>query len=415
MADFEDALTVLEQTVTSDYRGRILLDLSRSKDYDDALARLRTSMRSNLFRAEDESINLESVIRRLDNRTCQEGFHVLQDWDGKAAKLNKEIIPVDMLDYVASTRNRENSGMHVLAILLDYYFVYVLALLAMRAWDSGDANDNLDRITRLLRTLQENGSGQQFVENAETLIFIATSHFEPDDCAYDRLLDKIRTLDEPHQVRVALVDAAILGSHLRFGFGAQYARDLALMRSDNAADYPWLLFSLATLMRSYARTPEDRVVEGILNGLTPDTRAFLGKPPASLLKAESEHSELRELLFKHKQALLADFERHRPSDKAFSPLAFNFNFPHNLFKAIVADALFRGQATGVSMNDLLSASLRRAELEQPRMHLIHILLAYARSSPDIIRGRPMPIITYDPFAAIRTFNKTTSLIKEYGD
>jgi hypothetical protein len=414
MAEFEDALIIVEQTLTSDCRGRILLELSRSKDYDDALSRLRTGMRSNSFKAAEESINLESVIRRLDNRTCQEGFHVLQDWDGKAEKLNKEIIPVDMLDYVVRTRNRENSGLHVLAILLDYYFVYVLALLAMRAWDSGDANDNLDRVTRLLQVLQENGSGHQFAENAETLMFIATSHFEPDDEAYDRLLDKVRTLDEAHRVRVALVDAAILGSHLRFGFNAQYARDISLMRNDNAADYPWLLFSVATLTRSYTRTRDGRVVEGILNGLTPDTRAFLGKPPASLLKAQSEHTELRELLLQHRQDLLADFERHRPSDKAYSPLAFNFNFPHNLFKSIVADGVFRGQPSGVSMNDLLTASPSRVGVEQARMRLIHVLLGYAHSSPDIIRGRPMPIMTYDPFAALRTFTKTTSLIKEYG-
>src|SRR4051812_21768315 len=230
MAEFEDALPVLEAAITGDWRGRILSDLStRSENYDNALWRLRTNMRSNAFKAGDEILQLESTIRRLDNRTIQDGFHVLHDWDGKAEKLNKETIPVDVLDYVARTRNRSNSGVQVLAILLDYYFIYVLALVALRAWDEGNPNENLDCVTWLLQRLQENGSGQQFAENAETLIFVATSHFEPDDEAYARLLDKVRMLDPIHQLRMARVHSAILASHLRFGFEAQYLRDFSLM------------------------------------------------------------------------------------------------------------------------------------------------------------------------------------------
>jgi hypothetical protein len=34
---------------------------------------------------------------------------------------------------------------------------------------------------------------------------------------------------------------------LRFGFEATYGRKADLMREDNAADYPWLRYSLATL------------------------------------------------------------------------------------------------------------------------------------------------------------------------
>ena len=32
----------------------------------------------------------------------------------------------------------------VLAILLDYYFMHVLALLSLSVWDEGDADANLD-------------------------------------------------------------------------------------------------------------------------------------------------------------------------------------------------------------------------------------------------------------------------------
>ena len=117
----------------------------------------------------------------------------------------------------------------------------------------------------------------KFVDNAETLMFVATSHYEPDESAYDRLLVRIRTLDREHRNRVALVHGAILASHLRFGFEASYKRDIADMRSDNAADYPWLCFALATLMSDYVGMRDDgiegteryRVVEGIVNALTP--------------------------------------------------------------------------------------------------------------------------------------------------
>ena len=36
-----------------------------------------------------------------------------------------------------------------------------------------------------------------------------------------------------------------------------YRRDLGRMRSDNMGDYPWLLFSVATLMEEYVRLREE--------------------------------------------------------------------------------------------------------------------------------------------------------------
>ena len=67
----------------------------------------------------------------------------------------------------------------------------------------------------------------------------------------------MRTLDQAHQTNVALGHAASMGSHLRFGFEATYARDTVIMRDDNVTDYPWLCFSLATLMREYSRLRAD--------------------------------------------------------------------------------------------------------------------------------------------------------------
>ena len=152
----------------------------------------------------------------------------------------------------------------------------------------------------LLADLQgADGSGQPFVGNVETLLLIATSHFEVVEQGYGKLLARVRTLNRSHQTNVALGHAASMGSHLRFGFEATYGRDTVNMRNDNVADYPWLCFALATVMREYVRVRDEgvegpdreRVVETMLNGLTPDPRAFIGQPPSSLSACDVERSE----------------------------------------------------------------------------------------------------------------------------
>ena len=51
--------------------------------------------------------------------------------------------------------------------------------------DEGDADANFDRLQGLLEALQgPEGSGQLFVSNAETLVLIATSHFELSEAGY---------------------------------------------------------------------------------------------------------------------------------------------------------------------------------------------------------------------------------------
>src|SRR5205085_10869307 len=240
-----------------------------------SLARLREQLRVNAF---------EPFLAPFDHRTRQEGFHVLHDWDGKADRVNEETIPVDVLDYIARLRGADAPQAPALAVLLDYYYFHVLQLLALRVWDQGDADENLDRLSELLALLQgAGGSGQPFVANAETLILVATSHFEVVERGYDKLLRRVRTLNRAHQVNVAIGHASSMGCHLRFGFEATYGRDTLQMRDDNVADYPWLCFALTTVVREYARLREtgvdaDRrapVVEALVNGLSADARAFL--------------------------------------------------------------------------------------------------------------------------------------------
>lgn len=378
-----------------------------------ALPRLRDYMRSNVLQAR--------FLRDYDARTRREGFHVLHDWDGKADKVNADIIPVDVLNYLIDTRGAEPGDRAAPAILLDYYFFHVLTLLSLRVWDEGDADANLDRLDTLLGQLQgPAGGGQSFVGDAATLILIATSHFELIEDGYARLLARVRTLSRERQTKIALGHAASMGSHLRFGFQATYARDTIAMRDDNAADYPWLCFALVTAMREYARMHDggvdgparEQVVEAILNGLSPDARAFIGEPPASLSRCEGERLELRELFHAYRRDLVPELEHHRPTDGAYSPLSFFFNFSHNVIKGTVVDALLRGQAWDVSFDDLLTGIPREGAKSASKAALARTLMGYARSSPDRIRGRLMPVIVYDPDAGCEAFRVTMRKISE---
>jgi hypothetical protein len=259
------------------------------------------------------------------------------------------------------------------------------------------------------------GSGQPFASNAETLILIATSHFELRERGYDRLLARVRTLNDAHRTAIALGHATSMGCHLRFGFEATYGRDTLVMRKDNVADYPWLCFALATLMQEYSRRmaeavddPGDAIAEGILNGLSADARAFVGDPPQALSNCERERAGFRERFQGYRNDLLATFERYRPSSGVFSPLSFFFNFSHNVLKGIVIDALLRGDAWTLTFNDLLTANGDGA----PKEALAITLMGYARSSPDRINGRPMPAIVYDPDSGREAFSITMKKLRE---
>jgi hypothetical protein len=414
--NFDAGCALIETALTGASRRDIAADAATSKDFGQALVRLRDSMRANAWSAGPQRINLERIVNTFDVRTRHDGFHVLHDWDGKADKVNEDIIPVDVLNYLVHRRGGEAPDQRALAILVDYYFFHVLALFSLRIWDEGDADANLDRLSHLLRVLQgPNGSGQQFASNAETLILIATSHFELQERGYDKLLARVRTLSERHRTAIGLGHAASMGCHLRFGFEATYGRDTLVMRNDNVADYPWLCFALSTLMQEYSRRKaqdgedgDEAIAEGILNGLSADARAFVGDAPAALSSCERERAAFRERFHGYRDDLLATFERYRPSERAFSPLSFFFNFSHNVLKGIVVDALLRGHAWTLTLNDLLTANGEGAPKEQ----LAATLMGYARSSPDTINGRPTPVIVYDPDSGREAFGITMRKLKE---
>ena len=408
---FEQACALVGGALQGEVRREIIAGLS-AKSMGKALLELRDAMRANRFRAVGQQIFLDRLIRSYDGRTRAEGFHILHDWDGVSQQTNPDIIPIDVLHFIAEQRGADPASAAELAILLDYYFMHVLSLLTLRVWDDGDANENLARVEAMLADLQgPYGSGQQFASDAETLLLIGTSHYEPEEWGYGKLLAKVRTLDDGHQFRVGLGHASSMGCHLRFGFEAQCGRDTVALRDDNIADYPWLCFALAAVMREYVRLADagienrDRSVieESLLNGLTADARAFVGVPPPSLSASEADRLRLVDGFVRHKPALLESFQRYRPTETAYSPLSFFFNFSHNVVKGTVVDALLWGEAWDVSLNDLLTSVPRAGLEDESRQLLATTLMGYARSNPDRIRGQLMPVIVYDPQSGRRAF------------
>ena len=419
---FDSACALIETVLQGTARQDLVTDLSTSKDLRQALLRLRECMHVHSWNAGADTIRLAGAIEQYDKQTRREGFHVLHDWDGKADKVNADTIPVDVLNFLIDQRGAEPPDRTALAILVDYYFLNVLALLSLRVWDESRPDEHLDRLQQLLDALQgPHGSGQRFVRDAETLILIATSHYEVVEQAFDTLLAKARSLDRSHQTRLALVHAASLGCHLRFGFEATCGRDTVALRDDNAADYPWLCFALATLMREYARMHDegvqgierDTLVEALLNGLSPDTRAFIGDyPPASLAGCAAERSEFRELFQRYAHDVRQEFARYRPSEQKYSPLSFLFNFSHNILKGMVIDALLRGEVWNLTFNDLLTAPPSGDPQAESRETLARTLMGYARARPDRIRGQLMPVIMYDPSSGREAFSVTLRKIGE---
>src|SRR6185503_18741172 len=374
---FEQACDLVGAALHGPVRREIVDGLS-GKTLGASLLALREAMRANRFRATGQQVFLDRMMSGFDGRTRAEGFHILHDWDGVSQQSNPDIIQVDVLHFLVDQRGAEPGSPTELAILLDYYFMHVLALLAMRVWEDGDPDENLERVNALVEELQgPNGSGHQFAADAETLMLIGTSHYEPEEWGYGKLLAKVRTLDERHQFRVGLGHASSMGCHLRFGFEAQCGRDTLALRDDNIADYPWLCFALAAVMGEYSRLADaqienrDRSVieEALLNGLTADARAFIGVPPASLSNSEADRVRFVDGFMAHKAALLESFPRYRPNDQSYSPISFFFNFSHNVVKGTVVDALLWGEAWDVSLNDLLTG-VPRAGLEEGSQQLL---------------------------------------------
>ena len=340
----------LEAALKGSFRHDVLDAAWKSGSFRKAFRSLRADLGHHSFQTASRKLALRDLIRRLDDLTRKEGFEVFHTWDHSRHQFCEENAPVLTLDYFANLRSTPRSDRIALSILLDFYFLHVLMLLAVRVWDEDDPDGALERVTSLLRLLQgPDGSGHHFAEGGETLMMLAISQFHPHELAYDQLIEKIWRLSQEHVRRFALISTAVLGAHLRWGFGVMYRRDTTRMRDDNRADYPWLLFAMDTLLREYARlrdaaiqgTEREEVVEGLLNGMTPDPWAFTGRLPDGLVDYPEKYNSFCELLVRHGKSLVEECTRHRPSAERFSPMAVHFNFPHNVLMAHLMTALMR--------------------------------------------------------------------------
>lgn len=374
-------------------RRDIVASLSRAGSLHASLGALRQMMQEHLWKASGRAVPMAAAVRAADAATRRDGFHALHDWDGIADHVNPEIIPIDVLDYIRAIRSDHPGTPVALSILVDYYFFHIVSLLSLRVWDTEDPSAALRSVGELLDALQgPDGSGQPFVSNVETLLLIATSHYEPNEHGYGALLTRMATLSEAQQDAVALGHAASLGAHLRFGFLATYARQTPEMRADNVADYPWLGWAVARVLQRIGNLPSvaysspdgRQWIEALFGGLTADTEALLSHEPVS--------SRLRPLL----PELRPLFEELTPTPAAYSPLSLFFNFSHNLIKGTVVDAILREEPWRVAYNDLLTGASGGASPLASREALARTLMDYARRRPQRIRGELLPVIVYDP-------------------
>lgn len=415
------ACGALETLLNGPLRAAVVDAASRQPTMARALAYLVERMRAHAWRAGEIDIALGDVIDALDRATRGEGFHVLHDWNGKADAVTANTIAIDAAEFASSLIGDRPVTRDAVALALDFYFLYLLALVAMRSWDDGEPGASLDRVTRLLDHLQgPSGSGQRFADNAETLLLIATSHFEPDESGYDLLLSRARMLPDSNRTAMALTHAQAMGGHLRFGYEVTYGKDFKAMRDDNGADYPWLLFGLSGLMEEYDRLSaaggsspaRDLIVEGLINGLTPDPTAILGRPVSWFASHQAELDRFLSLLRLHRAGLIPALESHRPREAGYWPIALFFNFSQNVLKGIVVDGMLRGIASPVGLNDLFSGVSRDAPAADARVSLARRLTEYARANPDTIRGRLSPVIVYDPIIGRQSFGGAIRAIKQ---
>ena len=343
-----------------------------SVESDAPFVRLRDAIRKHSFPA----ISLKSLVHSLDAKCRGEGLHIMQAWDFKAHRFSSDPAPALLVDHCARLQRKADTRT-ALAVLLDVYFYHALSLLAARAWDEGDAGSELDRVTLLIHLARQGGSGLAYVDDAETLLFLAASYFHPDERSYDTLLERVRSLPPRQQARMAQSSGAMLSAHLRWGFRYMYGRDIQRMRDDNAADYPWVQFAVETL----ASDATNR--EALLVALAADPLMTVPQLRGGT-KLESRA-----------------FEPLQPKPGEFSPLSVTFNFPSNAAVALVAATIEDGRFYP-SLNSLFTRDGGTASVE-----LAERLMKYSASDPTRLGGRGIPLVVYDPTEGARAWNAFT--------
>lgn len=336
-------------------------------------------MRSHTFQTAAGTRSLQKLVLDYDQRSRREGLHLLHAWDFQTHRFSQEIAPVLLLGHCARLERNADTRT-ALAILLDVYVYTLLSLLAARAWDEGDAGSNLDRVTLLIHLARQEGSGLAYVDDAETLLFLAASYFHPEEGSYDTLLERVRSLPMRQQLRMAASSGAMLSAHLRWGFRYMYDRDIQRMRDDNAADYPWVRFAVETL----AKDPRSR--EALLIALAADPWDTVPRVRSAGLDA-------------------ASFQGLQPGPREFSPLSVTFNFPSNAAVALVAATIEDGRFYP-SLNAIFTRDSGAAGAE-----LAERLMKYSASDPARLGAGGVPLVVYDPTEGARAWNAVVAQVR----
>jgi hypothetical protein len=368
--NFSDACIALEELLRA--RPGIVEGILARKG-DDPFKRLGTAMRSHTFQTGDGTLSAQKLVADYDERSQREGLHLLHAWDFQAHVFSRDPAPALLVEHCARLQRKADPRVAV-GVLLDVYMYALLALLAARAWDEGDAGSNLDRVTLLIHLARQEGSGLAYVDDAETLLFLAASYFHPEECSYDTLLGRVKELPLRQQLRMAASSGAMLSAHLRWGFRYMYDRDIKRMRDDNAADYPWVRFAVEALASDAASK------EALLVALAAD-------PWETVPHVRSS----RPL---DTQAL----ESLQPKSGEFSPLSVAFNFPSNAAVALVAVTL-EDSRFYPSLNALFSRESGAAGTATAER-----LMKYSAGNPTRLGAGRVPLIVYDPTEGARAWN-----------
>lgn len=414
---YASACDLIEHALRDGMRPRILDALTEMDDARQSAIALRNAMRSHLFPTDTEPLRLQRIVHSFDTRARRAGLHVLESWDYVAHRFAPEITPVLMLDRCALDAVPAERHRAALAVLLDHYFLSVLGLIVARAWDEGDPNENLDRATALLRLLQEQDSSHcRFVDDVETLLLTAISHYSPDEHAYEVIVRRFDALTGERRQRMARACCAVLGGHLRWGLRFMYRRDVARMRADNVVDYPFVIYGLLQGLRDLDAAPaaghdrleHARTVEALLSGLSADPSFATGKAPPWLRTHHAEHAEVRERLLDQRDTLLDHFDAHLPSSHAYSPLGFDVNFLCNTVVAMVATAL-ASDGPNPTLNALFTGLPRRDGAGHDAERHARALMHFAVSNRVASEA---PLIVYDPYEAAHAYNLTRAVLRQ---
>ena len=359
--DPAEAHALLAEVLRGSTRREILDAVTSRAGLVDSIERLARAMREHRFPTSGPPLLLRGLVHALDRSCRSEGLHLLHVWDFAAQRRPQEIAPVLLAGYCAEQGMPGAPERHVLSLLLT-----------------------------------------------------AASYYHPELEGYVALLERVRTLDPEHQLRTAIPCAAIMGSHLRWGFRFMYGRDVGRMRDDNDIDYPWLQFSVLPPLRALVQRPEadwgpgqrSRTALALLGALSADPWAFTGAVPAVLVDHSAEHEEVRTLLREHHPALRDLFELVRPTATAYSPLSFGCNFLRNAVVASVVQSMGSTERRPSLSTVLLGEA--GEEIAPPpgaTAQVAHELMRFA-SVPHRLGAHGAPLIVYDPRDAPRRWDMT---------